>query len=295
MPARRDLSEREKMNNAILENLVILITGGTSGIGKQLAKDFANQGAHVVICSDDLQSLAQAHVEFKQRGFKVDIQECDVRSAKRVNRLADYTLKQFGHLDILINNAGYAVYRPFEESSVEEVLDILDVNLAGAMRCAKAFLPSMIARRSGCIVNISSIGGETIITPNAVYCAAKHGMVAWSKALRYELAHFNVKVNVVCPGHTKTNFHDHPTFRRRDPYRRKDARSLTVQQVSTAVMDAIKTDRVVTYVPWWQGLVAWSLNALPFLTLPVWDRICRKRVEQLYEQIELEKTKLKKL
>lgn len=293
MPIRSDLSEREKMNSAISENLVIVITGGTSGIGKQFAKDFANQGAQVVVCSDSSQSLAQTRTDFEQAGLKVDTQECDVRSANQVRHLADYTLNQYGHLDILINNAGYAVYRPFEESSVDEVLDLMDVNLTGAMRCAKAFLPSMIQRRSGRIVNISSIGGETIITPNAAYCTAKHGMVAWSKALRYELSHFDVKVNVVCPAHTKTNFHDHPTFRRRDPYRRKNARSLTVEQVSGAVMSAIQKDRVLTYVPWWQGLVVWSLNVLPFLTLPVWDRISRKRVEQLYDQIELEKAKSK--
>lgn len=294
MPARRDLSEREEMNNVILENLVIVITGGTSGIGKQLAIDFSTQGAHVVVCSDNLQRLAQAQADFQQAGLKVDTQECDVRSADKVNRLADYTLKQYGYLDILINNAGYGVYRPFEESSLDEVLDLMDVNLAGAMRCAKAFLPSMIARRSGRIVNVSSIGGETIITPNAVYCAAKHGVVAWSKAIRYELAHFNIKVNVVCPGHVKTNFQNHPTFKRREVYRKSDTprklgRSLTVEDVSKGILDAICHDRVVTYVPRWQGLVVWVLNALPFITLPVWNRIMEKRIIQLYEQIELEK------
>lgn len=276
-------------SSSIFTGINVLITGGSSGIGKQIAKDFSAQGARVVVCSENLPSLTQTRMEFDQVGLKVDTQECDIRSTIHVNCVADYVLRQYGSLDILINNAGYAVYRPFAESTLDEVLDLLDVNLAGAMRCTKAFLPGMIERRSGRIVNISSIGGETIITPNAVYCAAKHGMVAWSKALRYELAPFNVKVNVVCPGHTSTNFHDHPTFRRRDPYRRKGARSLTVQQVSAAVMDAINTDRVVTYVPWWQGLVAWSLNALPFLTWSIWDRISRKRVEQLYEQIGLEK------
>jgi short-subunit dehydrogenase len=283
------------MNNLSLIDQTVMITGGSSGIGQQLVKDFAGQGAHVVACSDHSQSMDQAGTDFERLGLKVDIQECDVRSTNQVERLADYTLHQYGHLDILINNAGYAVYRPFEESTVDEVCDILDVNLTGAMRCAKAFLPGMIERRSGRIVNISSIGGETIITPSAVYCAAKHGMVAWTKAMRYELAHFNIKVNVVCPAHTKTNFHDHPTFRRRDPYRSKNARSLTVEQVSAAVLDAIRKDRIVTYVPWWQGLLAWSLNALPLVTLPIWDRISRKRVKQLYEQIELEKTKLRKL
>src|SRR5260370_26385916 len=124
-------------------------------------------------------------------------------------------------VEVLIKNAGYDGYRPCEESSAAEVLDILDVNLGGAMRFAKACLPAMIRQRSGRIVNIASVAGGLIITPNAVYCAAKTGMVAWSKALRHEVARFNVAVNVVLPGLTATQFHNHPTFRRRDIYRKK--------------------------------------------------------------------------
>lgn len=267
---------------------IVVVTGGSSGIGQQLAIDLSRCGARVVICSNDSGALKRAHVDLIRMGLEVDAHLCDVRSTDQVRNLADHVLLDYGQIDILINNAGYAVYRPFEESAVEEITDLLDVNLSGAMRCAKAFLPYMLERRSGHIVNISSIGGETIITPNAVYCAAKHGMVAWTKALRYELARFGVKVNAVCPGHTKTNFHNHPTFRRRDPYRKKNARSLTVKQVSVAVLDTIDKDRIVTYVPKRLGLVAWALNALPFLTLPVWDRISRQRITQLYEQIDIE-------
>jgi short-subunit dehydrogenase len=263
------------------QNKVVVITGGSSGIGKQVARDLLYRRAQVVISSDIPDNLTAAKTE-----LGVDARECDVRDAAQVRHLADYVLERYGRIDILINNAGYAVYRPFEESSLEEVLDIVDVNLSGAMRCAKAFLPSMMAQRSGRIVNISSVGGETIITPNAAYCAAKHGMVAWSKAIRYELAHFGISVNVVCPGHTKTNFHDHPTFRRRNPYRKKSGKSLTVEKVSAAILNAINTDRVVTFVPRWQGLIAWALNALPFMAVPVWDRLMRRRIAQLYEQIE---------
>ncbi len=268
---------------------VVVVTGGSSGIGKQMARDLLQLGARVIICSHMPETLAQTKTEFHEAGLSVDARPCDVRHNDQVYQLADYVLAQYGQVDILVNNAGYAVYRAFEESSLEQVLDIVDVNLSGAMRCAKAFLPSMIACRSGRIVNISSIGGETIITPNATYCAAKHGMIAWSKAIRYELAPFNVAVNVVCPGHTKTNFHDHSTFRRRDPYRRKKSRSLTVAEVSTAALRAIRLDKVVTYVPWWQGVVVWALSALPFIAVPVWDRLAQRRVAQLYEQIELEK------
>jgi short-subunit dehydrogenase len=243
----------------------------------------------VIVCSHHSNSLEQARNEFIQAGLQVDAQLCDIRVTAHVNRIAEHVLNQYGRLDILINNAGYAVYHPFEESSIDEVLDLLDVNLGGAIRCAKAFLSGMISRRSGRIVNISSIGGETIITPNAVYCAAKHGMVAWTKAIRYELAPFDVKANVVCPGHTKTNFHTDGTFGRRDLYRRKNQKSMTVERVSAAILRAIRRDRLVTFVPWWQGWVAWSLNAAPVLTVPVWDRLARKRVAQLYQQIEMEK------
>lgn len=275
--------------DSIFAGKVVMITGGSKGIGKQVAKDLLSRGAQVIICSHHPSNLEQARAELARVGHQIDACVCDVRYTDQVNKLAEYVLRQYGHVDILINNAGYAVYRPFEESSLDQVLDLLDVNLAGAMRCTKAFLPGMIARRSGRIVNVSSIGGETIITPNAVYCAAKHGMVAWTKALRYELAYYNIAVNVVCPGHTKTNFHDHPTFRRRDAYRRKRARSLTVKAVSDRTLDAIRKDRIVTYIPWWQGFIVWVLNALPFMTVPIWDRIMQRRIAQLYEQIEIEK------
>ena len=276
------------MTKMSFANQVVVITGGSSGIGKQLAVDFSRLGAHCIICSRASTVLIDTQAEFQQTNCNVDVQECDVRDTGQVHRLANHVLTHYGQIDILLNNAGYGVYRPFEESSLDEVLDLLDVNLAGAMRCAKAFLPSMVSNRSGRIVNISSIGGETIITPNAVYCAAKHGMVAWTKAIRYELAHYNVKVNVICPGHTKTNFHDHPTFRRRDPYRRKTARSMTVEKVSAVTLDAILKDRVLTYIPWWQKWVAWMLNAAPIISVPIWDRITQKRIAQLYEQLEQE-------
>ena len=271
-------------------NKVVLITGGSSGIGQQIAHNLLRLGAHVIICSHQPERLEQARRELSMVGPQIDAIVCDIRQSDQIKHLIEHVLEVHGRIDMLINNAGYAVYRPFEESSEEEVLDLLDVNLAGAMRCAKAVLPSMIKRRSGQIINISSIGGETIITPNAVYCAAKHGMVAWTKALRYELAHYGITVKVVCPGHTLTHFHDHPTFRRRDAYRTKGKRSLTVEAVAQATLAAIRNDRVITFVPGRQGLIVWALNVLPALTTLVWDRMMRRRIAQLYAQIEKEKT-----
>jgi short-subunit dehydrogenase len=115
-----------------------------------------------------------------------------------------------------------------------------------------------------------------------------HGL----KAIRYELARFNIKVNVVCPGYTITNFHDHQTFRRRNPYRKKNTRSLTGRDVSIKILDTICKDRVVTFVPWWYRWVVWILNVMPIISIPLWNRILEKRINQLYEQIALEKSKL---
>ena len=269
----------------------VVVTGASSGIGRQVAGDVSALGASVVITSHDEGRLRQTEAELRTAGHRINAFCCDVRDRAQVASLAQYVEQTCGHADILINNAGYAVYRPFEESTVDEVLDILDVNLGGAMRCAKAFLPGMIARRSGRIVNVSSIGGEVIITPNAAYCAAKHGMVAWSKAIRYELEPFGVAVNVVCPGHTTTHFHDHPTFRRRDADRNPRRRSLTPVAVSAAVLDAIRRDRPVTYVPGWHALLVWALRVCPLLTDPLWDRISRKRVNRLYAQIGAEQAR----
>jgi 2-hydroxycyclohexanecarboxyl-CoA dehydrogenase len=268
---------------------VVIVTGGSSGIGKQVTRDLLAAGALVTLTGHDPVRVDAAHKEIASTFPQVDAAVCDVRDMGQVGKTVEDVLARRGRVDVLINNAGYAVYRPFEESSAAEVLDLLDVNLAGAMRMAKAVLPGMIARRSGRIVNIASIGGETVITPNAVYSAAKHGMVAWTKALRYELGRFGIRATVVCPGHTITHFHDDPTFRRRDPYRGRQSRSMSVERVSTAILESIRRDKIMTYVPAWLGLMAWALNALPFVTRPMWDRIANRRIEQLYEQIDAER------
>jgi short-subunit dehydrogenase len=268
---------------------VVVVTGGSSGIGLQLASDFAALAANVIVTSHDSARLEDAVGTLRERGRTVTPFHCDVRDASRVEALAQFVKAQWGRIDILVNNAGFAVYRPFDESSTAEILDLLDVNLGGAMRCARAFLPQMIAQGTGRIVNIASIGGSTIITPNAVYCAAKHGMVAWTLAIRYELEPLGVKVSVVCPGHTLTRFHDHPTFRRRDADRDPRVKSLAPEDVSAAVLDALCRDRVITYVPSWHRFLVWALRAAPLVSGPIWDRIARRRIAQLRQRIAEER------
>jgi short-subunit dehydrogenase len=266
--------------------MAVVVTGGTSGIGERLALDLLRLGARVTVCSDDPASVA-AFVRRAPPGATLAAEVCDVRDTERVQRFARDVEQRQGRVDLLVNNAGYAVYRAFEESSTDEVLDIVDVNMQGALRCTKAFLPGMIARRRGGILNVSSVAGYLPITPNAAYCAAKHGLVGWSQALNYELERFGIWVGVLCPDHVQTGFQKHPTFERRARHRTRPER-LTVEAVSAAALDAISRKRLVTFVPRRSGAIAWAMRVAPWITEPLWRRVMLRRVEQLYDEMARE-------
>lgn len=260
---------------------VSLITGGSSGIGKQLAMDLAKRGANIIITGRDQERLQQAQAEMTILGYQVSGIVCDVTQQSQVDQLVVKVLADYGQLDILVNNAGYAVYETFEESDLTEILRLVDVNLLGVIRCIKGFLPSMIARRSGQIVNIASIAGRLIITPNGTYGAAKHGLVALSEALKYELGHFGIKVNVICPGRIETAFFDHETFQKRAA-RPETKHTIPIEKVSREIIRAIEKNRYMTYVPSTLGLLVWLTNAFPFIVKPLYGKLLSSRIQTLY-------------
>ena len=261
---------------------LLLITGGSSGIGKQLAADLLASGATVIIVSERPDRLAQATAELSAISPNVRGIRCDVGDSDSVIQTREQVLSKYRCPDILINNAGFATYRTFENSNIEEIERLISVNLLGAMRCTMAFLPDMIARHSGTIVNMASIAGRLILTPNGTYCAAKHALVAWSETLRHELAHFNIQVNVICPGRVESPFFEHITFQNRAP--RPEARhTIAIQDVSRATLRAISRNRFITYVPWSLGLLVWITNALPFLIKPIYGRLISSRIRSIYK------------
>jgi short-subunit dehydrogenase len=264
-------------------NKLLLITGGSSGIGKQLAADLLASGSRVIIVGDNADRLAAAVDELKAISPQVYGVACDVGNSQSVIAMHEQVLHNHGCPDILINNAGFATYRTFENTDLDEIERLVSVNLLGAMRCARVFLPDMIARGSGVIVNMASIAGRLALTPNGTYGAAKHGMVAWSETLRDELAHFNIQVNVICPGRVETPFFEHETFKHRA--QRPETRfTITLEDVSKATQRAINHDRFLTYVPWYFGLLVWLINAFPFISKPIWRRLIRSRIRSIYNQ-----------
>lgn len=260
----------------------ILITGGSSGIGKAVAADLLRLGAHVGIVADEPEKLRGAEAELKGISPHVWSHPCDVARHEDIHRMATAWRAAFGAPDVVISNAGFAVYYTFEQMTSADVRRLFDVNLTGAALVVHELLPDMIRAGGGDIVFVASIAGRLPMTPCGVYSASKHGLVTLAELLQVELARFNIRVHVVCPGRVETNFFDHASFQAR-AHRRETRHILPISVVSRAILDAVTRNRFMTYVPRYYALLAWLAGAVPLLFRPVWHRLLASRVESVYQ------------
>jgi short-subunit dehydrogenase len=259
----------------------VLITGGSSGIGKRVAADLLRKGAHVGIVAEDPVKLSAAESELKELSSEVWSHPCDISALNEVRAMALAYREKFAAPDVLINNAGYAVYYAFEQMPLEEIQRLFQVNLVGAALVTRAFLPDMIRAGGGDVVMVASIAGRVPMTPCGVYSASKHGLVTLAELLKIEAARFNVRVQVVCPGRVETDFFSHESFQRRAP-RPEASRTITLEAVSQKIVDAVEYDRFLTYVPSYYAVLAWIAAGLPLVFRPIWHRFMAARVEALY-------------
>ncbi len=181
------------------------MTGAGQGIGAAISEVFAARGANVAV--NDVNSAAAEETVGKivSKGWKAAIFPADVTSEKDVQAMCKGIVETFGSLDILVNNAGILNTSPTEELSVENWERTLSINLKGSFICCKAVLPIMKKNQTGKIINISSLAGECGgIMVGADYSASKGGLLALTKKLALEVAAFNINVNAIAPGTTKT-------------------------------------------------------------------------------------------
>jgi len=260
---------------------LIVITGGTSGIGFALAEELIRHNAQVIVLADKPDSVSRTLAQLEGIGRSIHGYVCDIGVPGSVTETCARIFEGHGVPDILINNAGFAIYRTFEQEDPAEVERLMSVNFAGPIRITKGFLDGMVQRRSGHIVNIASIAGALPVTPCAVYGAAKHGMTGWSKCLAPEVARFGIDVTVICPGRVETNFFNHETFQRR-PNRKETEMTVPMETVVDVTLDAILRRQSLRYVPRYYGLMAWAYNALGPLARYPFDRVMQSRIEDLY-------------
>jgi 3-oxoacyl-[acyl-carrier protein] reductase len=192
-----------------LSDKVTLVTGASKGIGRSIALLFAQNGADVVLAARTKSSLEQVADGIKATGRKSLVVPTDISSEKQVDSLVRQSLEAFGRIDILVNNAGLGIFSRVGESKIEDFDTMVAVNLRGLYLCTRAVLSSMIERKSGVIVNISSLAGKNAIDGGAGYCATKWAVIGFSRSLMLEVREHRIRVVTLCPGSVNTSFSDH--------------------------------------------------------------------------------------
>jgi NAD(P)-dependent dehydrogenase (short-subunit alcohol dehydrogenase family) len=196
---------------------VAVVTGGAMGIGAATARQLSAAGAAVVIGDVAGEAAAQLAEAICAGGGQARAVPADVRQPDEVERLMATAHDAYGGLDILVNNAGIALARSTTETSLEEWERVIGINLTGAWLCARAAIPRLIERGGGAIVNVASNAGLVGFPNLAAYCASKGGLVQLTKAMALDCAAHNIRVNAVCPGHTRTPMGDGFIAAQRDP------------------------------------------------------------------------------
>jgi uncharacterized protein len=190
-----------------LQGKNIVITGASGGIGAEIAKLCAARGANLVLLARSVDKLEQLKKDLESRySIKVYVHRLDVSDTNEVESVFQMIFKEITTIDVLVNNAGFGVFREAHEATIEEMKSMFEVNVVGLMACTSMVLPKMRDRRFGHIINIASQAGKIATPKSSVYSATKHAVLGYSNSLRMELADHQVFVTTVNPGPIATNF-----------------------------------------------------------------------------------------
>ena len=230
-----------------------IVTGGSRGIGKEVASLLSKMGASVVVCSRTQSEIDSVVKEIRMmmmtdgnnhHGESDDDRllgiRCDVSKSSEVDHLIKLTTAKFKFINILVNNSGIVFVKKLLDTSEEEWDKTIDTNLKGAFLCTKAVLPSMIQNRSGVIINVSSGAGKTGFPELSAYCASKFGMIGLTESLAWEVGNYSIRVMAICPGEVDTKMQE--DF---DPgyYRTNKHKMLKPKTVAEKILEMIFEER----------------------------------------------------
>ena len=180
---------------------VAIITGASRGIGREIAKELAQKGIQVIANYNHSEKEAtKLKEELQKQNIEIDILQADVSKKEGAKKLANYTLKKYGRIDILINNAGISEYKIFTDETDDDWNRVINTNLYSAFAMSREVIPNMIHNKNGCIINISSIWGTVGSSLEVLYSISKAGLDGMTKALAKELGPSNIRVNSIAPG-----------------------------------------------------------------------------------------------
>lgn len=228
-----------------IKNRCVLITGGASGIGKLIAKRCLEQRAYKVILWDINEvNLLKTKSQFANLGYNVDVEVVDVSNLEDIERAAKIAKDTYTTIDILFNNAGIVVGKPFVEHSHRDISKTININTSALMHIAKEFLPDMIDQSEGHIINLASASG-LIANPNmSVYAASKWAVIGWSESVRLEMERGKTGVNIttVMPSYISTGMFDGAKSPFMTPI-------LTPEYIVDKIMEAVKNNEIILQEP----------------------------------------------
>ena len=262
------------------EGKIVLVTGASSGIGRQVSLDFSGHGAQSIILVARSRSKLEDLEKTISRKFNIKtiIYPCDVSKKSEVEQMGREILDKCGHVDILVNNAGFGLYGKVQNQSIEQIESVTFTNYLGVVYCTKVFLDSMIARKSGHIVNLASVAASFGVAGLSAYCASKYAVLGFSESLSQELHGTGVGLTVVSPMGVKTNFFNNSSFGGRIPY--YNGFMLKTNTVSNAVLAAANSHRLEIIVPFYMRAVVWLNHTIPFLINPMIGFLFRRELSR---------------
>lgn len=249
----------------MLDRKVVVITGASSGLGRELALQYAARGAVPVLLARRIDKLAELKALIRRKyGVQTDCFAVDLANTDEVRSVIGQIYERFERIDILINCAGFGKFEWLTDANIDEVKRMFAVNVIGLIACTKAVLPGMIKKGGGHIVNVASIAGKLATAKSTVYSATKHAVLGFSNGLRMELDGENIFVTTVNPGPIWTDF-----FRLADPkgaYLEKVGRfALRPETVAARVVRAIEHRKREVNMPWYMGWAAKCFQLCPGL------------------------------
>jgi NADP-dependent 3-hydroxy acid dehydrogenase YdfG len=187
-----------------IDGKVVVITGASSGLGEATARLLSAQGASVVLGARRANRIKSLADELTGSGGKALAITTDVTQYDQVKRLVDAAVQTYGHIDVMINNAGLMPHSPLERLKIDDWNRMIDVNIKGVLYGIAAALPYMKQQKAGHIINVSSVAGHKVRPGAAVYAATKHAVLALSEGLRLEVKPYNIRTTVISPGAVAT-------------------------------------------------------------------------------------------
>ena len=258
------------------KNKTVLITGASSGIGKQTAIEFAKQGANIILVARRKEKLDEIATQLEKFNIITFVCQCDVSDKAQVKEMSKNVLEKFDSIDVLVNNAGFAIYGSVKELSIDEIESQMETNYFGMMYCIKNFLPSMLDKKSGHIVNVASVAASFGLPGIASYCASKFAMLGFSEGLKHELHGTGVGVTVVSPIMVRTDFFDHPSFEKMPKY---SPTSLSSKTVAKAILKASNSPRLEIIVPSVVRSAVWLKHTFPYFINPILGKSFKKQLD----------------